>query len=182
LTLRASSFINSPLGERVCPVKACPTTSSITRFGYGPEHRVLLHEEGAEVPVSISSERYRELVCHAAGPGETPRYRFELRYPFETLRHVHLFDTPGFNNPKNPYDTEMTRSVAAEADVLFMVMDINRGELTDDARQSLGSVRLLYQRGGNLGYGLGTSADNRGEVTEDRGQGHKIEFASRFGS
>jgi GTPase Era involved in 16S rRNA processing len=122
-----SSFINSLIGRELCPVKVNPTTSSITRFIYSDKPKIMLVNEDKE----ISSEEYMDLVQHSNidKMDKTKSYQIDYYYPFEEMRDITIYDTPGFNNPKNTQDEKVTMEHATEADVIFLVMDINNGDL-----------------------------------------------------
>jgi len=122
-----SSFINSLLGQSVCPVDPCPTTSSITRFHYSVEPRILCRDDLDSSEELISPAKYEERVKHTPTDDAPRRYAFEYGLPFKSLEDVELIDTPGFDNPKNPWDTEVTETEVRRADVLLVIGDINRG-------------------------------------------------------
>ena len=133
-----SSLINSLLGCIVCPVGVCPTTSSITRFSYGPEAIVRQHGRG-----QISFEEYSQLVCHPTDPGARPNpvFEFEVEYPYDALRDLQIIDTPGFSNAQNQRDTEITIQAAGEADAILFVLDIVTASIGADTLQTLQRIR-----------------------------------------
>ncbi len=121
-----SSFINSILGRDVCPVDACPSTSSITRFLYGAEERIDARTNDG-TPYTVSVAEYQQLVQHARAASPAPRLSFDYHCSFDALRGVVLYDTPGFDNPENQHDAKLTESVTRCSDVVFVVIDINQG-------------------------------------------------------
>ena len=127
-----SSFINRILGEDICPVDACPTTSSITRFRFCDGLRIVMtrgSSRGRATRRPIPVERYKRLVTHA-GRSSTKAggpLRFDYEGPFSLLRRVDLIDTPGFENLKNPHDQSITEAEMRQADVIFYLVDINQG-------------------------------------------------------
>lgn len=137
-----SSFINRLLGRQVCPVDVRPTTSSITRFVYGERIRITTLRKDGGKGKAISQKEYGVRVRHAAvGNGQPRRYSFRYEYPFDHFRWLELVDTPGFGNPKNAFDKRLTLDAIAHARLLFVLMDINRGELTADEVRVLREAR-----------------------------------------
>lgn len=132
-----SSFINSLLRQALCPVDVAAATSSITTFKYGDAEQIfLLHDaDGSGLPSRQRLDRaeYERMVTHQGGTGQ--RYEFEIYYPFDGLRDVELYDTPGFNNCQNSDDERITLEKCRLADVIFFVLDINRGDLAADIRE-----------------------------------------------
>lgn len=140
-----SSFINSLLGEALCPVQARPTTSSITTFKYGDTEAIYLLQTGSDDKYSgpsrllIEREEYEHKVCHEGSRGQ--RYEFEVYYPFSGFRDIELYDTPGFGNAQNSDDERITLEKCETADAIFFIFDINRGNLGADMRQRLEKIK-----------------------------------------
>jgi ribosome biogenesis GTPase A len=136
-----SSFINSLLGEEICPVDACPTTSSITWFVYASKERIECTEDGGSTR-EIDRQHYKRLVRHNNdGNGNISAFRFTYYLPSPLLKMVSLVDTPGFENPKNPYDSARTKNAMERADALFYLMDIETGNVTRSALELLERLR-----------------------------------------
>lgn len=136
-----SSFINRLLGEDVCPIDACPTTSSITRFTFGDRRRI---EWVKDPPIEVSEEEYASAVRHpVTGDGRASKEAASFVYhaPFPLLRDFDLIDTPGFDNPQNRRDDEIARDATRQADVLFYVLDINMAAISSSARAVLEQIR-----------------------------------------
>lgn len=140
-----SSFINSLLGEVLCPVQARPTTSSITTFKYGDTEAIYLLKSAADDNDNgparrlIERDEYERKVCHEGSKGQ--RYEFEVYYPFSGFRDIELYDTPGFGNAQNSDDERITLEKCEAADAIFFVFDINRGNLGADMRQRLDKIK-----------------------------------------
>lgn len=140
-----SSFINSLLGEALCPVQARPTTSSITTFKYGDTEAIYLLKSAADDKYSgpsrilIERDEYERKVCHEGSKGQ--RYEFEVYYPFSGFRDIELYDTPGFGNAQNSDDERITLEKCEAADAIFFIFDINRGNLGADMRQRLDKIK-----------------------------------------
>ena len=130
-----SSFINSLLNKEVCPVGACPKTSSITKFLYSDNPRITLEGEKRE----ITPNEYENLVCQRTD--YMGRIEVTYYYPFDGFRDIALYDTPGFDNPENPYDTEITNQILNDADVIFFIQDINKSEVGHKRIQDIKDMR-----------------------------------------
>ena len=133
-----SSFINSLLGQPLCPVADEPTTSSVTEFTHADLTRILDLETGDEV----TSQEYAMAVRHPPpGTEPLPPRRFRYFLPLPELGNVSLIDTPGFDNPHNPHEADVTSAIAAAADIVFFVLDANVAQLTDESLRIIRSIR-----------------------------------------
>ena len=141
-----STFINALLETTVCPVDALPTTSSITTFTHGNVQ--LIEKQGQQGSRhEISAEQYQNLVKHANGTQIRETHTFHVQLPSPILQHIRLMDTPGFNNPQNELDTGVTEKATQDADVLFVVFDVNKGSLGGSLLQQL--ERLKASKSGH---------------------------------
>ena len=133
-----SSFINSLLGEPLCPVADEPTTSSVTEFTNADLTRILDLESGDEV----TSQEYAMAVRHPPpGAEPLPPRRFRYFLPLPELGNISLIDTPGFDNPRNPHDADVTGAIASAADIVFFVLDANVAQLTDESLRIIWNIR-----------------------------------------
>ena len=125
-----STFINALMGMDICPVGDKPTTASVTYFIPGAQERIEQElEDGKRVPLEKS--KYRALACHKK-EGDNKPHIFHISINSPILEHIRLVDTPGFNAPPpNTNDTRVTQSAVVESDVLFVLMDINKGNPSD---------------------------------------------------
>jgi len=139
-----SSLINCIFGKELCPTKANPTTSSITRFVYGEKERIFLIKENGEKR-EISHRDYLKLSQHHLESMEkTKSYFFEYQYPSEILESIVLYDTPGFENPKNKFDEELTKELFLEkADVVIFVQDISKPSLEEKTLKRIKELQSL---------------------------------------
>ncbi len=137
-----STFINSLLGENVCPTAIRPTTSCITQFVYSDVKEVFLITDENKFQ-KISIEKYHKLVEHTGESSNIPKiYKFEYRYPAEILRNIILFDTPGFENPQNPYDEKITEEILFnETDVVLFIQDINQPDIGEKTRNRINKLK-----------------------------------------
>ena len=135
-----STFVNALLGERLCPTDPRPTTSSVTHFTHGPKLRI--EREGADGSRQLVSEKaYVQGVKHGGEGAQAASAVFHVEHPSRTLRGLHLIDTPGFNNAENPFDTRVTETAVREADVLFVVFDVNKGNPSATLLEQLERIR-----------------------------------------
>ncbi len=125
-----STFINAMLEMDICPVGDEPTTASITYFIHGAQERIERElKDGKRVPLDKS--KYRALASHKK-EGDNEPHTFHISIDSPVLEHIRLVDTPGFNAPPpNTNDTRVTQSAVIESDVLFVLMDINKGNPSD---------------------------------------------------
>jgi ribosome biogenesis GTPase A len=136
-----STFINSILGKSICPMHVNPTTSTVTKFVYGEEEEIYIIKDSERK--KISKEEYFNLVQHKIGKVKSKKfYKFEYKYPSDVLRNIELYDTPGFENPKNPNDDIITNDVLQnEADVVLFIQDINQPVIEDRIRAKIEKVK-----------------------------------------
>ena len=121
-----STFINALLGMDVCPVGDEPTTASVTHFVHGSEERI--EQKLADGSwIALDKSKYRALAQHKKkGDSEPNTFRISVNSP--VLDHIRLVDTPGFNAPPpNVNDTRVTEEAVKGSDVLFVLMDANKG-------------------------------------------------------
>ena len=94
-----SSFLNALIGDAVVPVDVLPSTAVVTRIGYGPGERVIVHGLAGE-PFEIPLGRLSEFVTERGNPANEKRVALvdvELPSlaPYEGVRFV---DTPGLGS------------------------------------------------------------------------------------
>ncbi|MDE2733553.1 MAG: dynamin family protein [Gemmatimonadota bacterium] len=125
-----STFINALLEMDLCPVGDEPTTASVTYFVHGDQERI--EQESADRTwVSLDKTKYRALASHKKeGDSEPHTFRISVNSP--VLDHIRFVDTPGFNAPPpNANDTRVTEEAVMDSDVLFVIMDANKGNPAD---------------------------------------------------
>ncbi len=129
-----SSFINSLIGEKICPVAVNPTTSSITKFIYSDSIEIYVRE----LDKVVTEKEYFDLCQHKVeSMGQTKKFSFEYHYPFSEIRNIILYDTPGFKNPKNKDDDAVTLEHIKEADIVLFLLDINNGTIDKDVLEKI---------------------------------------------
>ncbi len=156
-----SSFINSLLNKNICPVKANPTTSSITKFIYSDKAKIILENR------EIKEDEYFNLVQHHTGETDkTKAYEIEYYYPFEGFRDISLYDTAGFDNPKNQNDEKITIQKAKSSDVILFVININDGDIKNS---TLNIIKDLKKDNSNLEiYLIVNWADTKDPASVDK--------------
>ena len=130
-----SSFINSLIGKEVCPVNSAATTSSVTKFIFSFDERILNKTDGK----TIDAREYKKLVTHQGDTKAT--YELDYYYPFTPLRGVNLYDTPGFANVTGQGDTQLTMKKAKKADAALLLVDINTGSVNDALRGKVSELQ-----------------------------------------
>jgi hypothetical protein len=138
-----SLFVNSLLGDDLCPTGVCPTTSSVASITYGDRERIHISRPTADAWVEVSRHLFSRLVCSEHGDKQQRRYQFRVYYPLDALRPIEIVDTPGFENHDNAFDTMETLAALDRADVLFFLKDANRPDVT---REELNQLDLIRQR------------------------------------
>ena len=125
-----STFINALLEMDLCPVGDEPTTASVTYFVHGDQERI--EQESADGTwVSLNKTKYRALASHKK-EGDSEPHTFHISVNSPVLDHIRFVDTPGFNAPPpNANDTRVTEEAVMDSDVLFVIMDANKGNPAD---------------------------------------------------
>lgn len=130
-----STFINSFLGEEVCPMSVEPTTSSVTKFYFSPAKNIT--KDGKD----ITQDEYLNFSKHKQNIQETKSYSFEYGYPFVDFANINLYDTPGFANEKNKNDEKVTLDLLKKADVILYVVDVSSGTIKADELERLKTLK-----------------------------------------
>ena len=94
-----SSFLNALFGGAVVPVDVLPSTAVVTRIGYGPRERAIVHGLAGE-PFEIPLGRLPEFVTERGNPANEKRVavvdvELPSLVPYEGVRFV---DTPGLGS------------------------------------------------------------------------------------
>lgn len=111
-----SSFINAWLGSDVAPVGVIPTTAKTHRLAWAPDPYVRVEYGSGQERVLPHAELSAEL---AAEPAVR---RVVIYSPLDTLRHLELIDTPGFNSSEAEHTAEVEAALA-DAHVALWLMD-----------------------------------------------------------
>lgn len=131
-----STFINALLDDEICPVGPQPTTASVTYFVHGD--RTHIEQElpnGARK--HLEQWRYRSMVSHEKTEDAAATV-FHVSIAAPVLDHIRIVDTPGFNAPPpNENDTKLTADAVIGSDVLFVVADATKGNLTKSLLEQL---------------------------------------------
>jgi len=130
-----SSFVNTLLGEVLCPVGVKPNTCGFTKFVYGERIKFLTKDQ------EISFKDYHNLVQTKPVKTKASADSFRVCKPHPLLKGVSLVDTPGLSNPFLQYleDTWLP-SELVESDAVILV--VNASDRTG-LKHSLNS---LYKR------------------------------------
>lgn len=135
-----SSFINSILGESLCPTNLAAATKTITKFIYGDEKEI----RDAYSDEVYSDDEYKASASHQGG--KKAAKLFEYSYPSSILKNISLYDTPGFSNAQNSEDTLSTLEQVAGLDAVFLVVDINKGDISASLMEKIEQIRQTQPR------------------------------------
>ena len=135
-----STFINALLDDEICPVGPQPTTASVTYFVHGDSTHI-----EQELPNGarkhLEQWRYRAMVSHEKTEDATATV-FHISIAAPVLDHIRIVDTPGFNAPPpNENDTKLTEDAVIGSDVLFVLADATKGNLTKSLLEQLDSLQ-----------------------------------------
>jgi len=130
-----STFINSFLGEDVCPMSVEPTTSSVTKFYFLPTKKITKDSK------EITQEEYLNFSRHKQNIRNSKTYSFNYGYPFVDFANINLYDTPGFSNDKNNNDEKVTLDLLKKADVILYIVDVNTGTVKADELKRLKTLK-----------------------------------------
>lgn len=141
-----STFINSLLQEDICPIGDKSTTSSVTTFSFA--HNLAFYlGDNTGFKMEISRNDYEEMIQHGTNHTVRGTEHFFVEGPWNFVRDISLLDTPGFQRGADSFSTvpggddAVTEEVIIkEADVLFWLMDVNTGTITQDQKERI--VRL----------------------------------------
>ncbi|MCA9631766.1 MAG: dynamin family protein [Myxococcales bacterium] len=114
-----SSFINAWLGESVAPVGVIPTTAKTHRLAWAPDPYVRIELTSGLERVVPHAELTRELAA------TEDVKRVVIFAPHESLQHVELIDTPGFNSGDDKHTDEVTAALG-EAHVALWLVDASQ--------------------------------------------------------
>jgi GTP-binding protein EngB required for normal cell division len=94
-----SSFLNALIGAPIVPVDVLPSTAVVTRIGYGPRERAVVHRLSGDT-FEIPNSRLAEFVTERGNPGNEKQVavvevELPALAPYEGIRFV---DTPGLGS------------------------------------------------------------------------------------
>ena len=67
--------------------------------------------------------------------------RFSFHLPNLLLKDVELLDTPGFNNPRNAKDSDVTSAIMDETDAFIYLVDAAAGTIAESGMARLREIR-----------------------------------------
>lgn len=130
-----SSFINAWLGRPVAPVGVVPTTAKLHRLAWAPDPYVRIEYETGVERVVPHADLTRELAASA------DVRRVVIFAPHESLQHVELIDTPGFNSGDDAHTDQVTHALT-EAHVALWLADASQPLKASERDQMLEIGRL----------------------------------------
>lgn len=137
-----SSFINSIVEHKICPIDSRPTTASITRFTYGKKLKIT--EVTQELEKELSLEEYQDICRHPRDRQRIGEQRSEFlcEVPYKKLFGIEIYDSPGYDNPMDDgRDRQIASNIAKNSDIIIVVIDINGGTATDSLLQEIKKIK-----------------------------------------
>lgn len=127
-----SSLINALLGQTVAPVGILPTTATINRLRWAPDHFVRVDFlDPARVPRILEYAAVSDYLKREPVDGISSVSIFS---PLEPLRQLEVVDTPGFNAGQADHQTVALRA-AQRAHVLIWLVDASSPLKSSEAKQ-----------------------------------------------
>ena len=121
-----SQFINSLLGEEIQQTGPNPVTHAVTEFSYGETTQIS----------DINGNKYTKSAYKAIDNKTINKIKeFSVTYKSDLLKHVNVFDTPGWDPPSGTAtsnDEQLTSKAIEKSDIVFFLIDINDGTIRDD--------------------------------------------------
>ena len=120
-----SSIVNAIVGEQICPVDDCITTSSISLIKYGVKPRVVRHFLNVENKVVTESVNIESIEKYSKGSSINTdnTILLEIELPNEKLKSgLAILDTPGIGG-LDPRHLSLTTFALTKADCVFFVAD-----------------------------------------------------------
>jgi GTPase Era involved in 16S rRNA processing len=139
-----STFINSLIQDNICPVADKSTTSSVTTFSFAHKKAFyIMDSAGNKKEISVLD--YEQMIQHGNDKTVRGAAQFFVEGPWDFVRDISLLDTPGFQRGEDAFsgdkvggDDIVTENVIKkEADVLFWLMDINTGTISNDQKKRI---------------------------------------------
>lgn len=120
-----SSIVNAIIGEQICPVDDCITTSSVSLIKYGVRPRVIRHFINVENKVVTESVNIESIEKFSKGSSINTdnTILLEIEIPNEKLKSgLAILDTPGIGG-LDPRHLSLTTFALTKADCVFFVAD-----------------------------------------------------------
>lgn len=120
-----SSIVNTIIGEEICPVDDCITTSSVSLIKYGATPRIVRHFLDADHKVSTESINIDSIETYSKGSSVNTdnTILLEIEIPNEKLKSgIAILDTPGIGG-LDPRHLSLTTFALTKADCVFFVTD-----------------------------------------------------------
>ncbi len=120
-----SSIVNAIIGEQICPVDDCITTSSVSLIKYGTKPRVVRHFLNVDNKVVTESVNIESIEKFSKGSSINTdnTILLEIEIPNEKLKSgLAILDTPGIGG-LDPRHLSLTTFALTKADCVFFVAD-----------------------------------------------------------
>lgn len=172
-----SSIINSFLQNTLLPIDTTPTTAVPTYLSYGFEDDIYYEDVRGDIR-RIQSDVFKK-ITHVVLKNFPISFFIKYFVVFTELpiKNINIIDTPGFSSLKD-IDLDKMREGIEIADVIFYVMDIQDGTITEDA------VKLLTQDlklNGKDIYLIINKADSKPPSQREKVKNHIIDLCKKRG-
>lgn len=120
-----SSIVNAIVGEQICPVDDCITTSSVSLIKYGTKPRVVRHFLNIDNKVVTENVNIESIEKFSKGSSINTdnTILLEIEIPNEKLKSgLAILDTPGIGG-LDPRHLSLTTFALTKADCVFFVAD-----------------------------------------------------------
>jgi len=120
-----SSIVNAILGENICPVDDCITTSSVSLIKYGSKLRVIRHFLNDDNKVTTECVNFDSIETFSKGTSVNidNTILLEIEIPNEKLKPgLSILDTPGIGGLDSRH-LSLTTFALTKADCVFFVTD-----------------------------------------------------------
>lgn len=120
-----SSIVNAIVGEQICPVDDCITTSSVSLIKYGAQPRVVRHFLNVDNKVVTECVNIESIEKFSKGSSINTdnTILLEIEIPNEKLKSgLSILDTPGIGG-LDPRHLSLTTFALTKADCVFFVAD-----------------------------------------------------------
>lgn len=120
-----SSIVNAIIGENICPVDDCITTSSVSLIKYGSTPRVIRHFLNTDNKIVTECVNFNSIETFSKGTSINTdnTILLEIEIPNEKLKSgLSILDTPGIGG-LDPRHLSLTTFALTKADCIFFVAD-----------------------------------------------------------
>ena len=137
-----STLVNSILQEDLLAVKLIPATAKVSTLKYSDTEKIIVHYKDGNFK-KIKKKEYKKISHHSPKNDKLLKNieRFEIFYPNEILRDIHIIDTPGLFS-SDSLDDSITKEWIEKSDVLLWVFDCRqKKDIAGDEQEIINSLK-----------------------------------------